>query len=320
MRRFPARPLVGLIIFAISLVDLRSTVADERNEKTPANSASQDKSQFDRGNLVAWCIVPFDGRKRTPEQRAVMLQDLGIKRLAYDWRTQHVPEFEREILACRKHGVEFFAFWGMHDAAFELFAKYKLQPQIWQTAPSPKLVVSQSRVEQAARQLAPAVKRTLAAGCQFGLYNHGGWGGQPENLVAVCRLLRQQHQTEDIGIVYNLHHAHDQLMGFESTLKTMQPYLYCLNLNGMTENGDQRGQKILPLGAGDQDSKVLQIILDSDYDGPLGIIGHTQDDVKLRLQDNLDGLQWLTQQATGKTKEPRPKYRTWSARKPQAAP
>ena len=33
-------------------------------------------------DLVAWCIVPFDSRKRTPEERIAMLERLGFKRYA----------------------------------------------------------------------------------------------------------------------------------------------------------------------------------------------------------------------------------------------
>ncbi|MEC7906944.1 MAG: hypothetical protein VYC82_06940 [Verrucomicrobiota bacterium] len=68
------------------------------------------KSPFDQSNLVAWCIVPFDAKERSPEEKAQMLSDLGITRFAYDWKSQHVVEFEREILACQKEGIEFFAF------------------------------------------------------------------------------------------------------------------------------------------------------------------------------------------------------------------
>ena len=35
-------------------------------------SAQTTPGIFDRGNLVAWCIVPFDAKKRGPEERAVM--------------------------------------------------------------------------------------------------------------------------------------------------------------------------------------------------------------------------------------------------------
>ena len=86
---------------------------------------------FDKANLAAWCIVPFDAKKRTPEQRAEMLAKMGILKGAYDWRQEHVPEFEREILAYQKHGIEMFAFWGVHDEALRLFGKYQLHPQLW---------------------------------------------------------------------------------------------------------------------------------------------------------------------------------------------
>ena len=54
---------------------------------------------FDQQNLAAWCIVPFDSAKRSPEARAEMVAKMGIKKVAYDWRQEHVAEFEREILA-----------------------------------------------------------------------------------------------------------------------------------------------------------------------------------------------------------------------------
>ena len=50
--------------------------------------------------------------------------------------------------------------------------------------------------------------------CKLGLYNHGGWGGEPENLVAVCKVLREQHKADHVGIVYNLHHGHGHIDDF----------------------------------------------------------------------------------------------------------
>ena len=45
---------------------------------------------FAKDKLVAWCIVPFDAKQRGPAERAAMLKKLGLKRVAYDWRTQHL--------------------------------------------------------------------------------------------------------------------------------------------------------------------------------------------------------------------------------------
>ena len=63
------------------------------------------QSLYDKNNLVAWCIVPFDANKRTPSQRAKMLEGLGIKKVAYDWRAEHVKEFEEEIIEYKKYGL-----------------------------------------------------------------------------------------------------------------------------------------------------------------------------------------------------------------------
>jgi len=120
-------------------------------------------------------------------------------------------------------------------------------------------------------------------------------GGEPENLVAVCKILREQHKMGHVGIVYNLHHGHEHIDDFEASLARMKPYLLCLNLNGM----NAKGPKILQLSAGEADVKLLKIIVASGYSGPTGLIGHTGDDVELRLRDNLDGLDWILPQLSG---------------------
>jgi hypothetical protein len=91
----------------------------------------------------------------------------------------------------------------------------------------------------------------------------------------------------------------------------MKPHLLALNLNGSTKGGDKAGKKILPLGAGELDVKLLTAIRDGGYTGPIGILGHTQDDAAERLADNLDGLKWLLPQLEAKAAGPKPKYRTW---------
>lgn len=263
-----------------------------------------DSHVFARKNLVAWCIVPFDGRERSPAERAAMLERLGIARVAYDWRPQHVPEFEAEILEYAEHGIEYVAFWSRHPDAFALFRKHGLKPQVWITAPSPDGATDADRVAAAVAQLAPVAAEVGALGCRLGLYNHGGWGGEPENLVAVCEALRAAGH-EHAGIVYNLHHGHGHIADFADCLAAMRPHLLCLNLNGMTE-----GTKILQLGRGEHDLAILRAIRESGYAGPIGIIGHTNDDVEARLQDNLDGLAWLLPQLDGEPPGPPPQYRT----------
>jgi hypothetical protein len=40
-----------------------------------APSVAQEPKVFARTNLVAWCIVPFDGKNRGPAERAAMVND-----------------------------------------------------------------------------------------------------------------------------------------------------------------------------------------------------------------------------------------------------
>ena len=274
--------------------------------------AAQDKDIFARDNLVAWCIVPFDGKKRGPAERAAMCAKLGLKKVAYDWRQEHVATFEQEILEYKKNGLEYFAFWYVHEEAFKLFEKHKLSPQIWYMIPQQEDGTQEQRVKQASEACLPVIERAKKMGSQVGLYNHGGWSGDPPNMVAVCEYLKKHHQVDNVGIVYNQHHCHPRLEMFEADLQSMLPHLLCLNLNGTTKDGDKKGMKILPLGEGELDVRLLQIIKKSGYDGPVGIIGHTQDDVELRLKDNLNGLEWLRPQLEGKPAGPKPRPVTWS--------
>ena len=73
----------------------------------------------------------------------------------------------------------------------------------------------------------------------------------------------------------------------------MLPHLMCVNLNGMMPGGEQ----ILPLGRGEEDLKVLRMVKESGYDGPIGILDHRMDtDAELSLTQNLDGLRALLQE------------------------
>lgn len=250
------------------------------------------ESPFQQSNLVAWCIVPFDAAERSPEERARMLSELGISKFAYDWRRQHVEEFEREIIACQKEGIEFFAFWNERPEAFRLFEKYGMQPQIWKTLRSPASGLAQSeRIAAAGTAFLPLVEKTRQMGSKLGLYNHGGWGGEPENLVAVIEWLRKETDAEHVGIVYNLHHGHDHLDRFAEGIELMKPYLLCLNLNGMNREPDP---KILAIGQGSRDQEWFQALVKSGYNGPIGILGHQSDrDARECLEENLVGLKKL---------------------------
>ena len=100
----------------------------------PVDVAVRAKDLFRRDNLVAWCIVPFDARKRGPEERAAMMEKMGFKHFAYDWRPEHVPTFEQEFDCLKAHGIALDAFWapGPHaDSLLASFTNRGLKPSFW---------------------------------------------------------------------------------------------------------------------------------------------------------------------------------------------
>lgn len=254
---------------------------------------------FADDNLVAWCIVPFDAKHRGPAERAEMLVRLGLRHVAYDWRAPDVPTFEEEILQYKKHNLNYFAFWSWHEAMEPLIRKHDIHPQIWMMMQNSQAATQDARVKEAGEALVPMVQKTRDLGCKLGIYNHGGWAGEPENMVAVVQYLRQHHGADHVGIVYNFHHGHEHLADFKTLFTAMKPYLLCLNINGMEDAAVVAAgkHKILPVGSGKHERQLLRIVADSGYDGPVGILDHRSEmDAEESLRLNLDGLHKLLQE------------------------
>jgi len=301
-----------LVPVCASIVWLSMNHSTAATESQP-NTDGQAKL-LHRDNLVAWCIVPFDSKKRGPDERAAMMKRLGFKHFAYDYRGEHVPTFDTEMKALKANGIQLTAFWfpaALNPEArtiLEVLKRHGIKTQLWITMgdPAPKESQQSAKVAAAGKAIRPIAEEAAKIGCSVALYNHGGWFGEPENQLAIIEHLKMKN----VGIVYNLHHGHDHLERFPALLRVMKPHLWALNLNGMVKNGDKLGKKILPLGQGDLDLGLLKEILASGYAGPIGILGHTNDDAEERLRDNLDGLDWLLPQLSGTAPGPKPMPRT----------
>ncbi len=266
----------------------------------PISMASEQSDPLARENLIAWCIVPFDAKRRTPEQRAEMLSQLGIKRLAYDWRDEHIASWDSEVSALREHQIELTAFWApvatdrplleKHwPLIWELIDRNKLKMQLWVMLDEQLFadLDSDARVVRAVSILQPLAQEAAKRGCQIGLYNHGGWFGQPENLAKIAGGLRNCGFA-NVGIVFNFHHAHELIDDFATSVERMKDYLLCVNVNGMR----REGPKVMPIGSGDQEISMIEILKRAGYSGSFGILGHREElDARDSLQQNLDGLE-----------------------------
>ena len=259
-----------------------------------------EAANLEKQNLVAWCIVPFDAKKRTPKQRAELLDELGIKHLAYDWREEHVSSWDEELDALNEHGIELTAFWCSSSLTpaedpgtkriLDFLTRRQVATELWIMLPDPalaKIADEEARVSKAADAIRELALEAKKIDCKVGLYNHGGWVGRPSTLV---RIMEQLKDLDNVGLVYNFHHAHDDMDVFPQALMEMKPYLLCLNLNGTTVGGP----KILPLGTGELDSQILGWIEECNYTGPIGILDHRDElDARESLELNLKGLEQL---------------------------
>ena len=268
----------------------------------PAQKTKAD-ALFSKENLVAWCIVPFDKMKRTPEERAEMLKDLGITQLAYDWRQEHLPTLEDEIETLRKNKIKLKSVWfwvdgqsgKILDESNEFILKTlkdnNVKTELWLSFNEPFFagLSDDEKLTKAVGAIGEINKKARDIGCSLHLYNHGNWFGEPENQVKIIEAIG----TKDIGIVYNFHHARHQVNDFPKLVKLMQPYLSTVNINGMKENGPM----ILTVGEGDKELVMLQQLKASGYKGSIGILSHVDDeDAKVVLARNLEGLKKLLQE------------------------
>ncbi len=252
---------------------------------------------FNKENLVAWCVVPFDSAERTPEERADMLKELGFTQFAYDWRLKHLATFPNEIKALHEHGIKLTSVWlwidtdsgkildDANEQLLDIIRRNNVKTDFWLGFSNKHFegLTDEQKLEKAVASVTYIEARAKELGCTISLYNHGDWFGEPANQVKIIEKLG----SKDVGIVYNFHHAHLQVREFPNLLSQMLPYLRTVNLNGMRV----AGPKILTIGEGDEEASMLKTLKDSGYNGLIGIICHIEtEDAKVVLERNLNGL------------------------------
>lgn len=254
---------------------------------------------IDLENIYAWCIVPYDSLERSPEERIKMLKELGITKYAYDWRNEHLPYMAEELRLAKNNDIDVIAVWlwiddkwnsleGLNESnekVFSVVEEVGYKGQIWVSfnANFFENLSDADAVEKGANMISSLSKRAAALGCKVALYNHGDWFGEPENQIKIIEAL----PNEDLGLIYNFHHAHEQIETFSELVTTMLPYLWSVNLNGMRKEGP----KILTIGEGDYEKEMIDILLKKGYEGDFGILGHVEEgNVEIILKANLNGL------------------------------
>ncbi len=262
-----------------------------------AGDSQTPQDIFSKSNLAAWCIVPFDVRHRGPVARAEMLNQLGITKLAYDWRPENVPTFDAEVDATAAHHIQLLAFWmeagkdPAHDkdvqTIFDLMRRRHLKLQLWVDYASDKAFDSlsqQEKVAQVSETISYLASEAAKTGSSVALYNDEGWYSEPDNQLAIIDRVK----AKNVGIVYNFQHAQLQIDRFPEFFPRILPHLLAVNVAGI-RRGDSR---IFPIGQGGSEQKMISILWKSTYRGPIGIINEDiAPDAERGLQINMTGLQ-----------------------------
>jgi sugar phosphate isomerase/epimerase len=283
------------MVFVLTICAVLAQSAKGPRETENSNLWSHD-------NLFAWCVVPFDAKKRGPEARAAMLERLGFKQFAYDWRSKNIPTFDAEIVALQRHNIHLLAWWFPLEAdnptaklILEVFKRHNVHPQLWVMLPRvgmPKTPEGQERrVIQDADQIKALVELAAPYRCRIELYNHNGWFGIEKNQLAIINRLKQIGVTR-VGMVYNFSHAHDALhddtVNFPSLWRKIEPYVVAVNITGI----GPRGQEVYP-SQGDHDLEMMRTIQQSGWRGPVGLIAEKGGDAEVTLKKYLLGLDWI---------------------------
>ena len=250
-------------------------------------------------NIFPWCIVAFDSLERSPVERINMLKELGFSKYAYDWRDKHLDEMENEIKLARENNIEVISVWlwlnakrdslntlsPSNERVFEILKGTNLKTTLWLSFNNNFFdgLTQEESMNKAIEMIKFIKIKADEIGCKIALYNHHGWFGDPNNQVAII----EQLPDDSLSMVYNFHHAHEYLEEFPQIIKKIKPYLSSVNLNGMIKEGP----KILPLGAGVHEKKMIRHLQEEGFDGPWGILGHVEnEDVKKVLERNMEGF------------------------------
>lgn len=267
-------------------------------------SSCNNKKEYtlNMAKLYPWCIVAYDSLERTPTQRIKMLKNLGFTKYAYDWRDRYLKDMKSELETAKKNDIEVISVWFWLNAkrdsigalstsnqkVLETIKATNLKTTLWVSFNNNFFedLSQEASINLAVDMISFIKEKANKIGCDIQLYNHKGWFGNPYNQVEIIKRI----PNYNLKMVYNFHHAHEYLDDFPQIVKTIKPYLASVNLNGMQIDGE----KILPIGVGNHEKDMIQLLIDEGFTGTWGILGHVEHvDVENTLKENLAGLKSL---------------------------
>jgi len=231
--------------------------------------------------FFALCHDTHDAKKRTAEQQAAMLKELGYDGCAHLW-LQGVPERLKTLDA---HGLKLFQIYVRVNIAP---GKRPYDPRLKEAVALLKgrdtilglLVTGGKPSDPALDPRAVEVLREIAdlaaeQGVRVALYPHANnWIERVEDALRVVR----KADRKNLGVMLNLCHwlkVGGEEKGLEPLLKDAAPHLFVVTINGADAGLGRRGgwdKLIQPLGSGTFDVyALLKTLRNLGYTGPIGL-------------------------------------------------
>ena len=232
------------------------------------------------GPFFGLCVGTHDAKRRTPEQQATMLKELGYDGMVH-LGLNGVPE---RLKTLDEQGLKLF---GVYTPVSIDPKKRKYDPRLNEVARllkgrdtmlwlsirgmPPSSPDGDPRAIEILREIAGVAAES---GLRVALYPHtGDWLERVEDAVRVVKKV----ERENVGVTFNLCHwlKVDQEKNMEPLLKLAVPHLFAVTLNGADGGLGRRGgwnRLIQPLDSGSFDvHSFLATLRRLGYTGPVGL-------------------------------------------------
>ncbi|NUM55228.1 MAG: sugar phosphate isomerase/epimerase [Candidatus Hydrogenedentes bacterium] len=230
--------------------------------------------------FFAFCMDTHDSQKRTLEQQAALLEELGYDGAGHLW----LDNLQQRIDTLDAHGLKLFQVYVQvyiapaatpYDArlreAMPLLKDRDVMLALLMKGGSPSDQSGDARaialVNEIADMAAPSNVRVV-------LYPHSGdWLERVEDAL---RIVQKVNRT-DVGIMFNLCHflKVDQEENIRPLLTSAMPHLFAVSVHGADRAAEIHagtGNWIQPLGSGSFDvGALLRTLDDLGYRGPIGL-------------------------------------------------
>ena len=240
-----------------------------------------DEALAARPAFFAFCMDTHDSQKRTLEQQAALLEELGYDGAGHLW----LDNLEERIKTLDAHGLRLFQVYLQVNIAADANSPY--DPRLKESLPLLRgrktmlalLMSGAAPSDPALDERAVALVQEIAdmaneAGVRVALYPHSGnWLEHVEDGLRIV----QKAKRPNVGVMFNLCHwlKVDDEKNLKPLLTSAMPHLFAVSIHGADRAEAIHagtGNWIQPLGNGSFDvGALLDTLRELGYQGPVGL-------------------------------------------------